>query len=529
MAGKKATLKIIPGDIALSVGNPHTKLPLNWTWAQLDSVAELATGHTPSRKIPKYWGGEIPWMAVGDARQYHGKKIYKTKEYTNPLGIEKSAAVLLPEGTVCLSRTASIGYSVILGNPMATSQGFVNWICSSALLPRFLQLIFVYENKFLHSISEGTAHTTIYFPEAKAFNIALPPLAEQHRIVAKLDALFGQLEAIKKSLENVPVLLKNFRQQVLTQAVTGKLTEEWREGKELESPKDLISRILKRRTEEYKYLCKAAQDNGERKPTKIYLDKLPDVEEIEGVFPEKWFQTNVHFLAFVTKLAGFEYTKHFDLKESGEIPVVRAQNVQMGKFEDKNRLFMSTETSDFLVRSQLHGREILMVFIGAGTGNVCLAPKNERWHLAPNVAKIDVDGIITEYLYLYLQSSLGVTNVMSRVKATAQPSLSMETIREIVALVPPVEEQQEIVRRVESLFAKADAIEAQHTSLKEKIDKLPQAILHKAFKGELTPQLDTDGDARDLLMEIEQLKNTKKKKSKVYVTNEKLRMVAELD
>src|SRR5690606_7818021 len=64
--------------------------------------------------------------------------------------------------------------------------------------------------------------------------LPLPPLPEQERIVAKLDKLFAQHEKIKKALDRIPQLLKAFRQQVLTQAVTGKLTEQWREGKELE-------------------------------------------------------------------------------------------------------------------------------------------------------------------------------------------------------------------------------------------------------------------------------------------------------
>ncbi|WP_418637298.1 restriction endonuclease subunit S [Winogradskyella sp.] len=537
MSGRKATTNIIPGKVALSVGKGEIKLPTNWVLIPLNDVATLATGHTPSRKKSEYWGGDIPWMSVGDARKRNGKEIFETKEYTNKLGIDNSAAVLLPKHTVCLSRTASIGYSILLGKPMATSQGFVNWKCSRLLVPKYLQLLFIAENKFLYEISEGTAHTTIYFPEVKAFHIALPSLPEQTRIVAKLDQLIEQLDQIKESLEKIPQLLKDFRQQVLTQAVTGKLTEEWRSGKEFESADELIEKIINKRKSNYESDCKIAKQNGQRKPTKSFLLELPDIEKINIVLPSNWFQTNVHFLAFVTKLAGFEYSEHFDMSEQGEIPVVRAQNVQMGKFEDKNRLFISKKVSDYLVRSQLHGREILMVFIGAGTGNVCMAPTDERWHLAPNVAKIDIDGINTNYLYLYLQSPLGITNVLSRVKATAQPSLSMATIREIIALVPPIIEQEEIVTRVETLFSKANSIEQQYQTLKQKIDTLPQAILHKAFKGELVPQLDSDGDARELLEEIKALKKqtakpkTKKgnvrvgaveplKKSKAYKVND---------
>ena len=102
-------------------------------------------------------------------------------------------------------------------------------------------------------------------------------------------------------------------------------------------------------------------------------------------------------------------------------------------------------------------------------------------------------------------------------------------------VLPPVEEQQEIVSRVESLFAKADAIEQQYKSLKDKIDALPQALLHKAFKGELTEQLESDGDARELLQQIQELKNgtvkpkkATSKKVKKYPENETvLGMVAE--
>ena len=128
-------------------------------------------------------------------------------------------------------------------------------------------------------------------------------------------------------------------------------------------------------------------------------------------------------------------------------------------------------------------------------------------------------------MFYYLQSNLGVANVLSRVKATAQPSLSMETIREIITIVPPMQEQKEIVSRVDRLFSKADVIEQRYKTLKEKIDQLPQALLHKAFKGELVEQLPTDGDAKDLLKEILALKKVgtiKRKVVKNYKQNDEV-------
>jgi type I restriction enzyme S subunit len=224
MSGRKAATDVRPGHIALSVGNPNTPLPKDWRWVDLSEVATMATGHTPSRNHAEYWGGEIPWISVKDARPYHGKSIFETAENTNPLGISKSAAVILPKGTVCLSRTGSIGYAILLGKEMSTSQGFVNWICSDALLPRYLQLLFMAENTFLHNISEGVAHTTIYFPAAKAFHVALPPVEEQHRIVGKIEELFSDLDKGIETLKTAQQQLKVYRQAVLKWAFEGKLS-----------------------------------------------------------------------------------------------------------------------------------------------------------------------------------------------------------------------------------------------------------------------------------------------------------------
>ncbi len=218
MTGRRATTDVRPGRCVLSVGDPEREAPPGWRWVPLSEVATMATGHTPSRKHPEYWGGDIPWMNVGDARPFHGRVIHVTSETTNPIGIENSAAVVLPEGTVCLSRTGSIGYAVILGRPMATSQGFVNWICGPELLPQFLQQIFLAEHSFLHEIAEGVAHTTIYFPEAKAFHVCIPSVGQQRCIAAEIEKQFSRLDEAGANLKRVKANLKRFRAAALATA-----------------------------------------------------------------------------------------------------------------------------------------------------------------------------------------------------------------------------------------------------------------------------------------------------------------------
>jgi type I restriction enzyme S subunit len=191
---------------------PKTEPPSGWRWVALTNVARLESGHTPSRKHPEYWGGGVPWLSIRDAKANHGGVVATTIETTNDLGIENSSARVLPQGTVCLSRTASVGYVTIMGRDMATSQDFVNWVCSDKLEPRFLQYLLICEKPSLSRFSSGAVHQTIYFPEAKAFHICIPSVEEQRRIVAVLDEAFTAIAAAtskaEKNLANAQELFR---------------------------------------------------------------------------------------------------------------------------------------------------------------------------------------------------------------------------------------------------------------------------------------------------------------------------------
>ena len=211
--GRDATTRHIPPTLALAVGMPSKSPPNGWRWTALTKLARMESGHTPSRKRPDYWGGTIPWIGIQDAKSNHGRRIHDTHQKTNELGIAHSSARILPENTVCLSRTASVGYVVVMGRPMATSQDFVNWVCSSDLDHDFLKYLFIAEDDNLLRFSSGAVHQTIYFPEAKAFHICHPPLPEQRRIVGILDAAFDGIAVAKanaeKNLQNARALFES--------------------------------------------------------------------------------------------------------------------------------------------------------------------------------------------------------------------------------------------------------------------------------------------------------------------------------
>jgi type I restriction enzyme S subunit len=192
--GRDATTGVIPGRIALSVGCPDLTPPPGWSWTSLSSVAQLESGHTPSRRHPEYWDGGIPWIGIKDATENHGRTLTDTYQHVSALGLENSSARLLPANTVCLSRTASVGFVVVMGRPMATSQDFVNWVCGPNIEAHYLKYVLLAENEALWRFASGTTHQTIYYPEAKAFHVCLPPLAEQKAIAGVLGALDDKIE-----------------------------------------------------------------------------------------------------------------------------------------------------------------------------------------------------------------------------------------------------------------------------------------------------------------------------------------------
>jgi type I restriction enzyme S subunit len=197
--GRAATSGVIAGDFALCVGCPRENHESGWPWVPLTDVARLESGHTPSRRHPEYWDGEIPWIGIRDATGNHGRTIFETLQKTNDLGIANSSARVLPAGTVCLSRTASVGYVVVMGVPMATSQDFVNWVCGPSIDPMYLKYVLLAERNSFLRFASGTTHQTIYFPEVKAFHIALPPINAQQRIVEVLKPFDDRLDSLRNS------------------------------------------------------------------------------------------------------------------------------------------------------------------------------------------------------------------------------------------------------------------------------------------------------------------------------------------
>lgn len=185
--------------------------PPKWPTVPLRKVARLGTGHTPSRLEPDYWVNcTVPWVTTADltARTDGGlQPLMETTQHVSELGLANSAAVLHPTDTVMLSRTASIGHSVRIGRPMATTQAFVTWTCGPQLDPRYLLLVMNAMKPEFDRLAYGSTHLTIYFPDIEQLRVPLPPLHVQSVIADHLDRETARIDALIKKKQRLIELL----------------------------------------------------------------------------------------------------------------------------------------------------------------------------------------------------------------------------------------------------------------------------------------------------------------------------------
>jgi type I restriction enzyme S subunit len=294
-------------------------------------------------------------------------------------------------------------------------------------------------------------------------DIPLPPLAEQQRIVAKVEELLGWVNAARERLAKVPALVNRFRESVLAAACSGKLTQDWRDKQcKFEAAKAMLERLR-------------------LKPAHLRSDV--DLADL----PEGW--TWVSLRTVMDQREPFCY----GVVQPGEnnpegVFLVRAGDLDAGTVDVSNLRRIPRSIDAAYGRSRLTGGEVLVTVVGAGIGQSAIAPAAcAGFNIARAVAKIPIRRFSARYALRWLQSQKARTWMDNDAREVARPTLNLQQLETLPLPLPPQAEQDEIVRRVDSLFALADKIEARVRSATARVEKITQAILAKAFRGELVP------------------------------------------
>ena len=224
--------------------------------------------------------------------------------------------------------------------------------------------------------------------------------------------------------------------------------------------------------------------------------------------PEGWVWTTIDDIAFVTKLAGFEYTEFIanNLTGTDGVPLFKGKNVQDGKIIYKFESFIPKAVSDELPRSQVRKKCLLTPYVGT-IGNIGIHDEEGFYHLGSNVGKIEIlngkqTDIYEEYVKLFLQSTVGYKELTKQKKATAQDSISIEAIREVIIPIPPRLEQQRVLQQLNHWLSFVESIEHAEIGIRETVCAAKANILDLAIHGKLVPQDPSDEPAIELLKRI---------------------------
>ena len=241
---------------------------------------------------------------------------------------------------------------------------------------------------------------------------------------------------------------------------------------------------------------------------KVTVDTSHYPKEGPWELPEGWCWTTIDDIAFVTKLAGFEYTEFIanNLTGSDGVPLFKGKNVQDGKIIYKFESYIPKAVSDKLPRSQVRRKCLLTPYVGT-IGNIGIHDKGGFYHLGSNVGKIEIlngyqTDIYEEYVKIFLQSSAGYKELTKQKKATAQDSISIEAIREVFIPIPPRREQQLILLQLNHWLSVVDSIKHAEDGITETICTAKAEILDLAIHGKLVPQDSSDEPAIELLKRI---------------------------
>jgi type I restriction enzyme S subunit len=388
----------------------------------------------------------------------------------------------LEDNDIVISRAGSVGFHCLVKNP-PTQAVFASYLIrfkpDKAIFPEYLSFFFKSKDYWeqLKSKAVGVAVQNVNARSLSDLVVPVAPLNEQIRIANKLDSVLAKVDAAQTRLEKIPTLLKRFRQSVLAAAVSGKLTEEWREGKKLNAT------IIK------------------------HNKKLEPIGDNEKYFdaPSSWSWSRLgSVVRLINGDRGKNYPNQSEYVEDG-IPFINTGHIEPnGTLSAKRMNFITKEKYDSLGSGKIINNDLVYCLRGATMGKTARVTPFDTGAIASSLVIVRPETLLlTNYCFYFLISPEARKLIKLFDNGSAQPNLSAKSLSMYPIALPSLYEQKEIVRRVESLFTLADTVEKQYLETKKRLDRLTQSLLAKAFRGELVPQDPNDEPAAELLKRIQ--------------------------
>ena len=455
------------------------QIPESWRWSRMGDVATIIGGSTPSTDRPEYFGGDVPWITPADLSGYKEKTISRGARNITQAGLENSGARLMPANTILFSSRAPIGYVAIASNPVATNQGFKSFVLNDELLPDFVYYYLQRAKEFAIALASGTTFLEISGKNAARLPIPVPPLAEQHRIVAEIEKQFTRLEVGVAALRRVQANLKRYRAAVLKAACEGRLVpteaELAKAGKvdpNFETGEALLARILAERRKNWLGRGKY------KEPAAPKIANLPPLSE-------GWTWTSVEQLGDVQlgrQRSPKNVSKHYPTK------YIRAANITERGIDVSDVLemeFSPAERERFALRDG-------DVILSEASGSPSQVGKPAVWReelplccFQNTVLRLRPWTVLAKYVLVSFQHFYANSIFAKVAGGVGINHLGAEKFSAIPFALPPLNEQACIVAEVERRLSVVEELEAVVSANLWRATRLRQSILQKAFTGDL--------------------------------------------
>lgn len=415
-------------------------IPESWKWVKVGNVGSWSSGATPSRTNPAYYGGIIPWLKTGDLNDGFIKKI---PEFITDLALEKTSVRLNPVGSVLMAMYgATIGKLGILDISATTNQACCACIPYEGIHNKYLFYYLMSMRRSYIGMAEGGAQPNISKEKIVNSLIPLPPLAEQKRIVAKIEELLPLVDRYAAAYEKLEQFNAKFpedmKKSILQYAIQGKLVEQRAEEGTAE---ELYQQIQ-------------AEKQHLIAEKKIKKEKtLPEIAEDEVPFdiPESWKWVRLGSVVSVYGGKRIPAGRKLTIEDTGHV-YIRVSDMKDGYISTENLQFVPKDIYPSISR-YIIGKEDVFITVAGTIGRVGkIPPELDGANLTENADRLVFSQLDQNWLIKCLQSSVVQSQIIDATTKVGQPKLAIVRIQNMMIPLPPLSEQKRIVAKIEELL-----------------------------------------------------------------------------
>ena len=482
------------------------KIPNNWIWTRLGAIINIFRGlsYTKNDEV------EDGFLVLRGNNLTDNGLTFLENIYVNEKVAKKGVEVKKDD----IVLVASTGSSKVIGRACVVEEDYEKTTIGAFLIlcrpeeiiaKNWVHYIFrtLRYRLYISEQAKGTNIKNIKNEYLENFSIPLPPLNEQKRIVEKLNFLFEKTKRAKEIIEEIKINIENRKISILDRAFKGILTSKWRNENKVSDVKELLKSINDEKVKKWEEDCLQAEKNGSKKPKKPIIREVEDmivpVDEQPYKLPDNWVWVKLDNLCSKITDGTHKTPKYTD---SG-VPFISVKDIYDNQVSFDNTKFISQEEHNELYKRCNPEYDDILLTKSGTIGRTAVIKTQNEFSLFVSVALLkNYKNIIdSSYLSLNIQDFFNKINISQTIKGGVIKNYHITDMKEQLIPLPPLEEQQEIVRILDEVLENENRVK-ELVELEEKIDILEKSILNKAFKGELGTQNNSDEPAMKLLKEI---------------------------